>query len=191
MYRCVEKIRNSRGITELYHLKEITCAKEDIVLSKAELKNLLLVNAIQVDNIKLTSDYKIIDKKIEERYFRYYIFDSYNKKNTGGLFRGINTVLKVIEDEYKNYEDVEDINLLISKLEYELKFPKLDRKDIVFYYTEHGNEKALPKIKEINSILRDYNYIIKVDIATNVEKEVYRDDEQIAVIISNKHRKLM
>ena len=67
MYRCVEKIRNSRGITELYHLKDITGTREDVVLSKTELKNLLIVNAIQVDNIKLTSDYKIIDKKIEER----------------------------------------------------------------------------------------------------------------------------
>ncbi len=191
MYRCVEKIKNSRGITELYHLKDITGTREDAVLSKAELKNLLLVNAIQVDNIKLASDYKIIDKKIEERYFRYYIFDSYNKKNIGGLFRGIDTVLKVIEDEYENYEDVEDINLLVSKLEYELKFPKIDRKDIVFYYTEHGNEKALPKIKEIDSILRDYNYIIKVDMTTNVGRIIYRDNEQVAVIISNKHRKLM
>lgn len=191
MYRCIEKIKNSRGITELYHLKDVNCTREDIVVSRTELKNLLLVNAIQIDNLKLTSDNRIIDKKVEERYFRYYIFDSYNKKNVGDLFRGINTVLKVIEDEYNGYDDVEDINRLISELEYMIDSPKITRKDIVFYYTEHGNEKAIALIKEINELLKDYNYVIKVDIATNVGKIIYRDSEQVAVIIKDIHRKLM
>lgn len=73
MYRCIEKIKNSRGSTELYHLRNISCARDDIVISKTELKNLLLVNAIQIDNLKLTSDNRIIDKKIENRHIRLYV----------------------------------------------------------------------------------------------------------------------
>lgn len=73
MYRCIEKIKNSRGSTELYHLRNINCAMDDVVISKTELKNLLLVNAIQIDNLKLTSDNRIIDKKIDDRYVRLYV----------------------------------------------------------------------------------------------------------------------
>lgn len=73
MYRCIEKIKNSRGNTELYHLRNLNCAMDDVVISKTELKNLLLVNAIQIDNLKLTSDNRIIDKKIDDRYIRCYV----------------------------------------------------------------------------------------------------------------------
>ena len=69
--------------------------------------------------------------------------------------------------------------------------PKITRKDIVFYYTEHGNEKAIALIKEINELLKDYNYVIRVDITTNVGKIIYRDSEQVAIIIKDIHRKLM
>ena len=118
---------------------------------------------LQVDNLKLSSDGRIIDNKLNEKFYRYYIYDSYNKKNIGGLFRGIDTVLKVLEDEYEAYEDVEDLNLLVSKLEYILKFPKINRKDIVFYYTENGNDRVQPKVMEMNDILKNYNFIIKVE----------------------------
>ena len=100
-------------------------------------------------------------------------------------------MLKVLEDEYEAYEDVEDLNLLVSKLEYILKFPKIDRKNIVFYYTENGNNRVQPKVMKMNDILKDYNFIIKVDITTNVGKVVYRDQDQVAVIISKKHSKVM
>ena len=73
MYRCIEKIKNSRGSTELYHLRNLNCTRDDIVISKTELKNLLLVNAIQIDNLKLTSDNRIIDRKIEDRHVRLYV----------------------------------------------------------------------------------------------------------------------
>ena len=191
MYRCIDKIRNQRGIIQLYHLVDISGQKKELVLTGKELKHLMEMCKLQVDNLKLSSDGRIIDNKLNEKFYRYYIFDNYNKKNIGGLFRGIDTVLKVLEDEYEAYEDVEDLNLLVSKLEYILKFPKLDRKDIVFYYTENGNDRAQPKIKEINNILKDYNFIVKVKITNDIGRIIYRDQAQVAVIISKKHSKVM
>lgn len=191
MYRCIDKIRNQRGIIQLYHLVDISGQKKELVLTGKELKHLMEMCRLQVDNLKLSSDGRIIDNKLDEKFYRYYIYDNYNKRNIGGLFRGIDTVLKVLEDEYEAYEDVEDLNLLVSKLEYILKFPKLDRKDIVFYYTENGNDRVQPKVMKMNDILKDYNFIIKVDITTNVGKVVYRDQDQVAVIISKKHSKVM
>lgn len=191
MYRCIDKIRNKRGIIQLYHLVDINGKKKELVLTGKELKHLMEMCRLQVDNLKLSSDGRIIDNKLNEKFYRYYIFDNYNKKNIGGLFRGIDTVLKVLEDEYEAYEDVEDLNLIVSKLEYILKFPKLDRKDIVFYYTENGNDRAQPKIKEINNILKDYNFIVKVKITNDIGRIIYRDQDQVAVIISKKHSKVM
>lgn len=191
MYRCIDKIRNQRGIIQLYHLVDINGKKKELVLTGKELKCLMEMCKLQVDNLKLSSDGRIIDNKLNEKFYRYYIFDNYNKKNIGGLFRGIDTVLKVLEDEYEAYEDVEDLNLIVSKLEYILKFPKLDRKDIVFYYTENGNDRAQPKIKEINNILKDYNFIVKVKITNDIGRIIYRDQDQVAVIISKKHSKVM
>lgn len=191
MYRCIDKIRNQRGIIQLYHLVDINGKKKELVLTGKELKCLMEMCKLQVDNLKLSSDGIIIDNKLNEKFYRYYIFDNYNKKNIGGLFRGIDTVLKVLEDEYEAYEDVEDLNLIVSKLEYILKFPKLDRKDIVFYYTENGNDRAQPKIKEINNILKDYNFIVKVKITNDIGRIIYRDQDQVAVIISKKHSKVM
>lgn len=191
MYRCIDKIRNKRGIIQLYHLVDISGQKKELVLTGKELKHIMEMCKLQVDNLKLSSDGRIIDNKLNEKFYRYYIFDNYNKKNIGGLFRGIDTVLKVLEDEYEAYEDVEDLNLIVSKLEYILKFPKLDRKDIVFYYTENGNDRAQPKIKEINNILKDYNFIVKVKITNDIGRIIYRDQDQVAVIISKKHSKVM
>lgn len=191
MYRCIDKIRNKRGIIQLYHLVDISGQKKELVLTGKELKCLMEMCKLQVDNLKLSSDGRIIDNKLNEKFYRYYIYDNYNKKNIGGLFRGIDTVLKVLEDEYEAYDDVEDLNLLVSKLEYILKFPKLDRKDIVFYYTENGNDRAQPKIKEINNILKDYNFIVKVKITNDIGRIIYRDQDQVAVIISKKHSKVM
>lgn len=191
MYRCIDKIRNKRGIIQLYHLVYISGQKKELVLTGKELKHLMEMCRLQVDNLKLSSDGRIIDNKLDEKFYRYYIYDNYNKKNIGGLFRGIDTVLKVLEDEYEAYEDVEDLNLIVSKLEYILKFPKLDRKDIVFYYTENGNDRAQPKIKEINNILKDYNFIVKVKITNDIGRIIYRDQDQVAVIISKKHSKVM
>ena len=191
MYRCIDKIRNKRGIIQLYHLVDISGQKKELVLTGKELKHLMEMCRLQVDNLKLSSDGRIIDNKLDEKFYRYYIYDNYNKKNIDGLFRGIDTVLKVLEDEYEAYEDVEDLNLIVSKLEYILKFPKLDRKDIVFYYTENGNDRAQPKIKEINNILKDYNFIVKVKITNDIGRIIYRDQDQVAVIISKKHSKVM
>ena len=191
MYRCIDKIRNKRGIIQLYHLVDISGQKKELVLTGKELKHLMEMCRLQVDNLKLSSDGRIIDNKLDEKFYRYYIYDNYNKKNIGGLFRGIDTVLKVLEDEYEAYEDVEDLNLIVSKLEYILKFPQLDRKDIVFYYTENGNDRAQPKIKEINNILKDYNFIVKVKITNDIGRIIYRDQDQVAVIISKKHSKVM
>lgn len=191
MYRCIDKIRNQRGIIQLYHLVDISGQKKELVLTGKELKHIMEMCKLQVDNLKLSSDGRIIDNKLNEKFYRYYIFDNYNKKNIGGLFRGIDTVLKILEDEYEAYEDVEDLNLIVSKLEYILKFPKLDRKDIVFYYTENGNDRAQPKIKEINNILKDYNFIVKVKITNDIGRIIYRDQDQVAVIISKKHSKVM
>lgn len=191
MYRCIDKIRNKRGIIQLYHLVDISGQKKELVLTGKELKHLMEMCRLQVDNLKLSSDGRIIDNKLDEKFYRYYIYDNYNKRNIGGLFRGIDTVLKVLEDEYEAYEDVEDLNLIVSKLEYILKFPKLDRKDIVFYYTENGNDRAQPKIKEINNILKDYNFIVKVKITNDIGRIIYRDQDQVAVIISKKHSRVM
>lgn len=191
MYRCIDKIRNQRGVIQLYHLVDISGQKKELVLTGKELKCLMEMCKLQVDNLKLSSDGRIIGNKLNEKFYRYYIYDNYNKKNIGGLFRGIDTVLKVLEDEYEAYDDVEDLNLLVSKLEYILKFPKLDRKDIVFYYTENGNDRAQPKIKEINNILKDYNFIVKVKITNDIGRIIYRDQDQVAVIISKKHSKVM
>lgn len=191
MYRCIDKIKDKNGVVQLYHLVDMTGNGESKVLPGKELKALITLCNLQVDNLKLSSDGRLIDKKLDEKFYRYFIYDNYNKKNIGGLFRGIDTVLKVIEDEYEAYDDVEDLNLLVAKLEYILKFPKIDRKDIVFYYTEAGNDRVLSKIKQINDILKDYNFVIKVDVKDSIGKIIYRDQDQVAFVVNKKHAKVM
>lgn len=63
IYTCVNKIKNNRNITQLYHLIDINNPKNEIVISHEELKGLMLMKSIHINNLKLTSDYKIINAK--------------------------------------------------------------------------------------------------------------------------------
>ena len=191
MYRCIEKIKSRQGVTQLYHIIDMDGNGGSKVLTGKELKNLMTLNILQVDNLKISSNGRLIDKKLEEKFYRYFIYDNSTKKIIGGLFRGIDKVIKIIQDEYEEYEDAEDLDLLVSKLEYILKFPKIDRKDIVFYYTEEGNKRVVAKVKQMNEILNYYNFTVKVDVQDDVGRVVYRDQDQVAVVISKKHLKAM
>ena len=63
VYRCIEKIKNKSGTkTELYVLYD-NISRNTIVLARKELKGLMALNAISVENLKLTADYKIISTK--------------------------------------------------------------------------------------------------------------------------------
>lgn len=63
MYRCVEKIKNSRGVVQLYHIVDITGNGGSKVLTGTELKNLMIICKLQIDNLKLSSDGSLIDIK--------------------------------------------------------------------------------------------------------------------------------
>ena len=43
MYRCIDKIRNKRGIIQLYHLVDISGQKKELVLTGKELNHLIKI----------------------------------------------------------------------------------------------------------------------------------------------------
>jgi hypothetical protein len=61
MYTCIDKIRSRPGgKVQLYHLKD-NDAHRELVLPSIELKHMMMLNTIDISNLKLTSDYRIID----------------------------------------------------------------------------------------------------------------------------------
>lgn len=68
MYRCIEKIKNSRGVVQLYHIVDMSGNRGSKVLSGKELKDLMMICNLQVDNLKLSSDGRLIDSKLDEKF---------------------------------------------------------------------------------------------------------------------------
>jgi hypothetical protein len=61
MYTCIDKIRSRPdGKVQLYHIIDSETHKE-LVLPSKELKYMMMLNTIAISNLKLTSDYRIID----------------------------------------------------------------------------------------------------------------------------------
>lgn len=63
MYTCIDKIRNKKGVIQLYHLVNVDNTRDSIVLPSNKLKNLMLLDGIHINNLKLTSDNRIVDCK--------------------------------------------------------------------------------------------------------------------------------
>ena len=63
MYTCIDKIRNKKGVIQLYHLVNVDNTRDYIVLPSNKLKNLMLLDGIHINNLKLTSDNRIVDCK--------------------------------------------------------------------------------------------------------------------------------
>lgn len=182
---CINKNRNYKTNKIISYVIKDKNGNEKTVASD-KLKTAIKTGVVDCINLTLTSDGRLIDKQIKTTnkkvYYRYVIYDNYNKETLGGLFRGIKKVLDILDEE-GSYEDYEDINTLESKLEYILQYPNISNADnIVFYYTETGNTKAEQTINEMNDILSDHNIIIKKFELRNPTNIVYTDKDQIAIL---------
>jgi hypothetical protein len=183
---CINKNRNykTNKITS-YVIKDRNGIEKTVASGK--LKRAIKTGVIECVNLTLTSDGRLIEKQIktdrkQKVYYRYVIYDSYNGEILGGLFRGINKVLDILNEE-KAYEDYEDIDALEGKLEYILRYPDInDTDNLVFYYTETGNAKAEQTINEMNDILSSHNIVIKKFELRNPSNIVYKDIDQIAIV---------
>jgi len=71
MYTCIEKIRDKHSKITHYKLKEINTG-EIIIKSTEVVRKALLRNSNQVDNLKITSDNRIIDKRVSNIIILYH-----------------------------------------------------------------------------------------------------------------------
>ena len=117
--RCIYKMRKfNTGEIYCYRIQDEHGRVNDVAPN--ELKNAILNKTVECVNLTLTKNGRLIDKKVKvKRYYRYTIWDTYSNKYVGGLFRGINEVLDVLNKDAEDgdalaIEDYEVHPLFVS-----------------------------------------------------------------------------
>ena len=183
--KCTLKIRNSKNNIIAYKIVDehnrINTVKPE------ELKQAIKNNIVECTNLTLTKDGRLVDKRDKAKYYRYTIW--FNNSCIGGLFRGINRVLDNINEYAEDgssiaIDDYEDINRIEGQLEYILKFPNIKNNKAIFYFEEDMRNRIIDRINQMNTMMKDYGYIIKEEIIEEPHKSkvIYRDQDQIAII---------
>ena len=110
-----------------------------------------------------------------------YVF-TYEGKEFGGLFRGMNKALELLESLDAHNDDYNDVDYMFGELEYMLEVPKDMPSSVKFYYTEFGYNKVKDKVAELADILNEYYIDISLYKTTvGDRKVVYRDEYQVAL----------
>lgn len=192
--RCIQKVRNFNTNKILYYRIEDEHGRVNDV-QPDELKNAIRNNSVTCTNLTLTSDNRLVDKqekvKYNGKYYRYTIINKSDNKCIGGLFRAIEKVLKIINEEAEDgsdlaIEDYEDIDRIIGELEYILPFPSgLDKyKEMLFFYSEYGRQRVEERILRVKKMINDYGFDVKRIVIENPDSKciVYSDQDQIAIV---------
>ena len=122
----------------------------------------------------------ILYEDIQDKYYRFEVIDEYGE-NKGGIFRGLNMLIKQLWDEDNYLYD--DLNNPISELEYLTPCPKnINDAKTIFAYKEKFYNENKELISDINYVLNELGWklkTIKMNRPTNI---VYEDDVQIGYI---------
>lgn len=124
----------------------------------------------------------ILCEDIQDKYYRFEVIDEYGE-NKGGIFRGLNMLIKQLWDEDNYLYD--DLNNPISELEYLTPCPKnINDAKTIFAYKEKFYNENKELISDINYVLNELGWklkTIKMNRPTNI---VYEDEVQIGYIIA-------
>ena len=115
-----------------------------------------------------------------DKYYRISVTDDLGK-NRGGLFRGLNQLIK---DLYNNDDPFYDnINDPLSELEYLTYYPKdFDNSKAIFAYKSDKYEELSETILELKAELNKIGWDLIISKINRPENIVYEDAEQIAYI---------
>lgn len=191
--KCIKVFRDEHNRIIGYRIIDEHKRVNDVMAD--QLKEAIRSKTVTCTNLTLTTDNRLISKRNTNennniKYYRYEISDDKQHIKIGGLFKGINKVLEEIDKEasYGNVQAIQDyeyIDRLISKLEYNLKSPKIENSKAIFYYNELERNKIVSQLLEIQQVLNDYYYNMDEEILVNPDRSrvVYEDKQQIAILI--------
>ena len=197
---CLARYKNKQGKIVGYRLQLNNGNVFDV--STDVLKSVLLSGLVICNNLKLTKNNKIIvygsgsvktveiksikNKARVQTLYRFILYDEYNKKELGGLYRGIKSALDIMESYGSDedvYYDYEYVDRMLGELEYSLPYPNINNKKVRFYYKSNYYYLIRSKIKEIDDVLRNYKISIQCKRKLmRIKNVVYEDNFQVAMV---------
>lgn len=115
-----------------------------------------------------------------DAYYRITVIDK-SGNNVGGLFRGLNNMVKDLYDKDDPFYD--NINYPLSELEYMTYYPKdFENSKAIFAYKSDKYEELEEIILELKAELNKISWDLIISKINRPENIVYEDAEQIAYI---------